>query len=110
MPIFLDRHAVAEYVSLPGSAIEQLMRRGAFPQPHLVSGHRLLWFTREVDKWCETQSVLSPEVTEVPVDGDWNAAVADDGACRVLQAGNPPQCGDVRTSAATQSPSAGQAA
>lgn len=89
-PNFLDLRAVVDHVALSASTIEQLMSEGNFPAPHLVSGHRLWWLTREVDVWCEAQPISVAEVVVLSGLDDWTpAAVFEDEVTAGLWAPGP---------------------
>lgn len=56
-PIFLDLQTLAEVVALSESTVQDLVRKGQFPQPRQLSGRRVGWLLREVQEWAESRPV-----------------------------------------------------
>ncbi len=56
-PAYLDREAVASFVSLSVPAVERLVATGAFPSPRQLTGKRVGWLVREVEEWAESRPV-----------------------------------------------------
>ena len=54
-PAYLDREAVAAYVSLSVSVMERMVARGDFPSQRQLTSNRVGWLVREVDDWCESR-------------------------------------------------------
>jgi prophage regulatory protein len=67
-PIFLDLPTVAEVVALSESTVQELVRKGEFPQPRQLSDRRVGWLMPEVQQWAESRPVsqiLPPQNTGV---------------------------------------------
>lgn len=58
-PAYLDREAVATFVSLSVPAVERLVAKGAFPKPRQLTDKRVGWLVREVEEWAESRPVSS---------------------------------------------------
>ncbi len=58
-PAYLDREAVASYISLSVKSMERLVATGSFPQPHQLTIQRVGWLVREVEEWCEARPASS---------------------------------------------------
>ncbi|MGF6347937.1 helix-turn-helix transcriptional regulator [Variovorax sp. W2I14] len=56
-PLYLDKQAVAEFVSLSETTVEKLVREDEFPKPRVLSGRRVAWLVREVEEWAEARPV-----------------------------------------------------
>ena len=56
-PAYLDREAVAAFVSLSVPAVERLVARGTFPKPRQLTDKRVGWLVREVEEWAESRPV-----------------------------------------------------
>lgn len=54
-PAYLNRDAVAAFVSLSVPTMERMVARGLFPQPRQISDKRVGWLVREVEEWCESR-------------------------------------------------------
>lgn len=63
-PAYLDRDAVAQYVSLSVPTMERMVARGEFPGPRQLTVKRVGWLVREVSDWCESR----PASTNMPVE------------------------------------------
>lgn len=58
-PAYLDREAVAEFISLSVPAMEKLVASGVFPAPRQLTIKRVGWLVREVEEWAESRPVSS---------------------------------------------------
>ena len=58
-PAYLDREAVAAFVSLSVPAMERLVASGVFPAPRQLTTKRVGWLVREVEEWAESRPVSS---------------------------------------------------
>ncbi|MEX3636001.1 helix-turn-helix transcriptional regulator [Paraburkholderia sp. BR14320] len=58
-PVYLDREAVARFVSLSEPSVQKLVREKKFPQPRLISAHRVAWLISEVEEWARERPVAS---------------------------------------------------
>lgn len=55
--IYLVLEDVAETLSISESTVQKLVREGEFPKPRLLSGRRVGWLRREIEKWAEERPV-----------------------------------------------------
>lgn len=55
--IIMSKAKVAEAVSLSESTVEELVRRGEFPRPRVLSGKRVGWLVDEVVAWAKARPV-----------------------------------------------------
>lgn len=58
-PAYLDRKAVANFVSLSVDTLERLVARGTFPKPRQLTDKRVGWLVREVNDWAEDRPISS---------------------------------------------------
>jgi prophage regulatory protein len=58
-PVYLDRAAVAHFVSLSEPSVQKLVREKQFPQPRLLTAHRVAWLTEEVEEWAKGRPVAN---------------------------------------------------
>lgn len=58
-PAYLDRNAVAAFVSLSVVAMERAVVSGGFPKPRQLTKQRVAWLVRDVEEWCESRPVSS---------------------------------------------------
>ena len=56
-PAYLDREAVASFVSLSINSLERLIAAGVFPRPRQLTAHRVGGLVREVEEWAESRPV-----------------------------------------------------
>lgn len=56
-PAYLDREAVASFVSLSVNSLERLIASGIFPKPRQLTAQRVGWLVREVEEWAESRPV-----------------------------------------------------
>ena len=56
-PAYLDKPAVCAFVSVKETTIDELMRKGDFPKPRVLSARRVGWLVRELEAWAESRPV-----------------------------------------------------
>lgn len=55
--LFYSVEDVAKVVCLSRSGVQELVRKGEFPKPRLLSNRRVGWLVREIDEWAESRPV-----------------------------------------------------
>lgn len=56
-PVYLDLVSTAAFVSLSKTTVQQLVREKTFPQPRMISKHRVAWLTSELEEWAQARPV-----------------------------------------------------
>jgi prophage regulatory protein len=56
-PVYLDLPSVAVFVALSETTVQKLVREKTFPQPRMISAHRVAWLTHEVEAWAQARPV-----------------------------------------------------
>lgn len=72
--IYFDIPEVADLLTLATATIQKLVREDAFPKPRQLSGRRVGWLLREVERLGRAAAHLryAPASQHFPIEGKWN--------------------------------------
>ena len=56
-PITVDLETTAESVSLSTSTVQNLIRKGEFPAPRILSKGRVGWLVEEIQAWAKDRPI-----------------------------------------------------
>ena len=56
-PAYLDKQSVCDFVAVRETTLDDLVRKGDFPKPRILSARRVGWLVRELEEWAEARPV-----------------------------------------------------
>lgn len=56
-PVYLDKPGACAFVAIKATTLEELVRKGQFPKPRVLSTRRVGFLVRELEAWAESRPV-----------------------------------------------------
>lgn len=56
-PVYLDKLGTCSFVSIKATTLDELVRKGQFPKPRVLSSRRVGFLVRELEAWAESRPV-----------------------------------------------------
>lgn len=56
-PVYLDKTGACTFVAIKATTLDELVRKGQFPKPRVLSTRRVGFLVRELEAWAESRPI-----------------------------------------------------